>query len=69
MTGVSSSHVDSSTNVSLTWVAVLVEDRFLFYISSAVDFEELPTDSEDVKDKDYQAGHPEDLSQAEKKRR
>ena len=45
---------------------VLVEHGLLFYVSSAVNFEEFPTDSEDVKDKDDQACHTEDLSQAEK---
>ena len=30
-----------------------------------MNFEEFPTDPEDVKDKDNQAGHPKDLAQAE----
>ena len=46
---------------------VLVEHGFLFYVSSAVNFEEFPTDPEDVKDKDDQAGHTKNLAQAEKK--
>ena len=50
-----------------TWrLLVLVEHGFLFYVSSAVNLEEFPTDSEDVKGKDDEAGHPKDLPQAEK---
>ena len=45
---------------------VLVEHRFLFYVSSAVNFEKFPADPEDVEDQDDQAGHPKDLAQAEK---
>ena len=44
---------------------VLVEHGFLFYVSSAVNFEKFPADPEDVEDQDDQAGHPEDLAQAE----
>ena len=47
---------------------VLVEHRFFFYVCSAVNFEEFPTDPKDVKDKDNQAGHPKDLAQTEKRR-
>ena len=44
---------------------VLVEHGFLFYVSSAVNFEKFPADPEDVEDQDDQAGHPKDLAQAE----
>ena len=47
---------------------VLVEHGFLFYVSSAVNFEKFPADPEDVEDQDDQAGHPKDLAQAEKLR-
>ena len=55
-----------STENTNCLLLVLVEHRFLFYVSSAVNFEEFPTDSEDVKDKDNQTGYPKDLSQAGK---
>ena len=48
---------------------VLVEHGFLFYVSSSVNFEKLPADAKDVKNKDDQTRHPKDLSQAARQRK
>ena len=48
---------------------VLVEHRFLFYVSSTVNFEKLPADAEDVENQDDQTRHPKDLTQAARQRK